>query len=191
MVRTYDSTRPSCILILPIFLCYCFSALMWLCTPYEAYYPIIYYSRFCLNSRRFWALERIQCRERRKSISVVIVYFTSVASLLSCLTFCRLCTRSWPDRFRCGLNTYRNLSFFGVCEKVFVPRYYGYLDLLAPSQFKPHFDHFMHNLYNPKAIFHWVLAKGWGVQLHKLVKTTFLNGNWRTGGDRQSPCPSA
>lgn len=56
------------------------------------------------------------------------------------------------NRFRCEFNAYRNLSAFGVCEKGVVPRYYGHIDQLGPGQFRPHLDHFIHDLYHPKAM---------------------------------------
>ena len=56
------------------------------------------------------------------------------------------------NRFRCEFNAYRNLSAFGVCEKGVVPRYYGHIDQLGPGQFRPHLDHFIHDLYQPKAM---------------------------------------
>ena len=33
-----------------------------------------------------------------------------------------------------------------------MPRYYGYIDQLDPGQFRPHLDHFIHDLYHPKAM---------------------------------------
>ena len=56
------------------------------------------------------------------------------------------------NRFRCELNAYRNLSSFGVCERGFVPQYYGYIDRLDPTGFRPHLDHFADDMFNPKAI---------------------------------------
>lgn len=56
------------------------------------------------------------------------------------------------NRFRCELNAYKNLASLGVCEKGLVPRCYGYIDQLDPKEYRPYFDHFLHDLYNPKAI---------------------------------------
>ncbi|KAH2200672.1 hypothetical protein KXW59_003354 [Aspergillus fumigatus] len=56
------------------------------------------------------------------------------------------------NRFRCELNAYRNLHSFGVCERGFVPYYYGYIDRLDPTKFCPHLTHFANDLYNPRGI---------------------------------------
>lgn len=56
------------------------------------------------------------------------------------------------NRFRCELNAYRNLHSFGVCERGFVPYYYGYIDRLDPTKFCPHLTHFVNDLHNPRAI---------------------------------------
>lgn len=56
------------------------------------------------------------------------------------------------NRFRCELNAYRNLHFFGVCGKGIVPYYYGYIDQLDPASFKPHLNHFVNDSHAPKAI---------------------------------------
>lgn len=56
------------------------------------------------------------------------------------------------NRFRCELNAYRNLSSYGVCEKGHVPRYYGYMDRLDPTRFRPYLDDFNNDLYAPQAI---------------------------------------
>ncbi|KAL1966270.1 hypothetical protein VTN77DRAFT_4623 [Rasamsonia byssochlamydoides] len=57
------------------------------------------------------------------------------------------------NRFRCELQAYRNLRLFGVCERGFVPRYYGYIDRLDPTKLQPHLDHFRNDQHNPRAIF--------------------------------------
>ncbi|KAK9547706.1 hypothetical protein V6Z79_008532 [Aspergillus fumigatus] len=56
------------------------------------------------------------------------------------------------NRFRCELNAYRNLHSFGVCERGFVPYYYGYIDRLDPTKFCLHLTHFANDLYNPRGI---------------------------------------
>lgn len=56
------------------------------------------------------------------------------------------------NRFRCEFSAYQNLSAHGVCEKGVVPRYYGHIDQLDPKQFRPHLDHFIDDLYHPKAM---------------------------------------
>lgn len=56
------------------------------------------------------------------------------------------------NRFRCELSAYRNLSLYGVCEKGHVPQYYGYIDRLDPTQFRPYLDCFNDDLYAPEAI---------------------------------------
>lgn len=56
------------------------------------------------------------------------------------------------NRFRCEFSTYQNLSSFGVCEKGVVPHYYRYINQLDTNQFRPHLDHFIHDLYHPKAM---------------------------------------
>jgi serine/threonine protein kinase len=56
------------------------------------------------------------------------------------------------NRFRCELNGYRNLHSFGVCERGFVPYYYGYIDRLDPTKFRPRLTHFANDLHDPRGI---------------------------------------
>jgi serine/threonine protein kinase len=57
------------------------------------------------------------------------------------------------NRFRSELNAYRNLQYFGLCERGVVPRYYGYVNRLDPANFRPHLNHFADDMYSPSAIF--------------------------------------
>ncbi|KNG90132.1 hypothetical protein ANOM_002064 [Aspergillus nomiae NRRL 13137] len=56
------------------------------------------------------------------------------------------------NRFRCELNAYCNLHKFGVCERGFVPFFYGYIDRVDPSAFAPPLTHFIHDQFQPRAI---------------------------------------
>ncbi|OAX79916.1 hypothetical protein ACJ72_05759 [Emergomyces africanus] len=55
------------------------------------------------------------------------------------------------NRFRCELNAYRNLHAFGVCERGFVPRYYGYIDRFGEIR-APQLNAFANDRYRPRAI---------------------------------------
>ena len=39
------------------------------------------------------------------------------------------------NRLRAELNAYHNLRQFGVCDRGFVPAFYGHIDRVAPSAF--------------------------------------------------------
>lgn len=56
------------------------------------------------------------------------------------------------NRFRCELNAYKNLHKFGVCDRGFVPAFYGYIDRLDPSAFHPPLERFVSDKYQPRAI---------------------------------------
>ncbi|KAJ5285698.1 hypothetical protein N7524_001004, partial [Penicillium chrysogenum] len=56
------------------------------------------------------------------------------------------------NRFRCELNAYMNLREHGVCERGFVPSFYGHIDRIDPAAFYPAFQHFAQDKYHPKAI---------------------------------------
>ncbi|KAH8430181.1 uncharacterized protein LDX57_007851 [Aspergillus melleus] len=56
------------------------------------------------------------------------------------------------NRFRCELNAYRNLLEFGVCERGFVPFFYGYIDRLDPSPYHHQLNHFKKDKFLPRAI---------------------------------------
>lgn len=61
------------------------------------------------------------------------------------------------NRFRCELNAYQNLMRSGVCERGFVPKFYGYIDRMDPADFYPAdfypaFRHFVQDRFKPKAI---------------------------------------
>ncbi|KAL4910516.1 hypothetical protein BDW74DRAFT_164419 [Aspergillus multicolor] len=56
------------------------------------------------------------------------------------------------NRFRCERNAYKNLSVAGVCERGFVPRFYGVIERVNPTTFKPFLNHFTDNKFHPSAI---------------------------------------
>ncbi|KAL4817228.1 hypothetical protein BDW67DRAFT_183898 [Aspergillus spinulosporus] len=56
------------------------------------------------------------------------------------------------NRFRCELKAYMNLREHGVCERGFVPYFYGHIDRINPTAFYPAFQHFAHDKYRPRAI---------------------------------------
>ncbi|KAJ5155647.1 hypothetical protein N7492_008450 [Penicillium capsulatum] len=56
------------------------------------------------------------------------------------------------DRFRCELKAYQNLHDFGVCDRGFVPSFYGYVDRLDPSAFGPLLRNFSKDKFRPRAI---------------------------------------
>ncbi|KAL4742448.1 hypothetical protein BDV11DRAFT_211459 [Aspergillus similis] len=56
------------------------------------------------------------------------------------------------NRFRCELNAYRNLLARGVCQKGFVPFFYGHIDQLDPSALNPPLEHFLRDKNRPSAI---------------------------------------
>ncbi|KAL4772073.1 hypothetical protein BDW60DRAFT_216777 [Aspergillus nidulans var. acristatus] len=56
------------------------------------------------------------------------------------------------NRFRCELNAYRNLHARGVCQKGFVPFFYGHIDQLDPSALNPPLEHFLRDKNRPSAI---------------------------------------
>ncbi|OOF90493.1 hypothetical protein ASPCADRAFT_10591 [Aspergillus carbonarius ITEM 5010] len=41
------------------------------------------------------------------------------------------------NRFRCELNAYMNLREYGVCERGFVPFFYGHIGRIDPTEFHP------------------------------------------------------
>ncbi|KAL4997271.1 hypothetical protein BDV10DRAFT_170270 [Aspergillus recurvatus] len=45
-----------------------------------------------------------------------------------------------------------NLREHSVCEKGFVPYFYGHIDRIGPTAFYPALQHFMHDKYHPKVI---------------------------------------
>ncbi|KAJ6041453.1 hypothetical protein N7460_006843 [Penicillium canescens] len=56
------------------------------------------------------------------------------------------------NRFRCELNAYHNLREFGVCDRGFVPAFYGHIDRVDPSAFHPPLKHFADDKHQPSAI---------------------------------------
>ncbi|KAK9234131.1 hypothetical protein V1525DRAFT_435918 [Lipomyces kononenkoae] len=56
------------------------------------------------------------------------------------------------NRFRCELNAYTNLHRFGVCERGFVPAFYGHVDRVDPSAFQPALKCFLHDKLQPSGI---------------------------------------
>ncbi|KAL2816097.1 hypothetical protein BJX63DRAFT_420098 [Aspergillus granulosus] len=56
------------------------------------------------------------------------------------------------DRFRCELNTYRNLRKHHVCEQGFVPYFYGHINQIDPVTFQPILQHFVDDKNHPSAI---------------------------------------
>lgn len=56
------------------------------------------------------------------------------------------------NRFRCELNAYHNLREFGVCDRGFVPAFYGHIDRVDPLAFHPPLKHFADDKYQPSAI---------------------------------------
>ncbi|RAK90043.1 hypothetical protein BO79DRAFT_10290 [Aspergillus costaricaensis CBS 115574] len=56
------------------------------------------------------------------------------------------------NRYRCELKAYMNLLRHGVCDRGFVPYFYGYIDRLDPSTFQPALRHFTHDKLHPSAI---------------------------------------
>ncbi|CAI7622877.1 unnamed protein product [Penicillium pancosmium] len=57
------------------------------------------------------------------------------------------------NRFRCELKAYQNLHEFGVCNRGFVPAFYGYIDRLDPSAFDPPLHNFSRDKHKPRVIF--------------------------------------
>ncbi|KAJ5920472.1 hypothetical protein N7516_011330 [Penicillium verrucosum] len=55
------------------------------------------------------------------------------------------------NQFRCELNAYMNLREHGVCERGFVPYFYGHIDRIDPTAFDPAFQ-LAHYKYHSKAI---------------------------------------
>ncbi|KAJ5203883.1 uncharacterized protein N7498_004762 [Penicillium cinerascens] len=47
---------------------------------------------------------------------------------------------------------YQNLHELGVCDRGFVPAFYGYIDRLDPSAFVPPLHHFSRDKFKPRAI---------------------------------------
>ncbi|RDW64340.1 uncharacterized protein DSM5745_09751 [Aspergillus mulundensis] len=56
------------------------------------------------------------------------------------------------NRFRCEVNAYKNLSAAGVCERGFVPRFYGVIKCIDPALFKPALNHFICDKFHSSAI---------------------------------------
>lgn len=56
------------------------------------------------------------------------------------------------NRFRCELNAYKNLIKHRVCERGFVPYFYGHIDQIDPSAFRPALQHFVGDKLYPRAI---------------------------------------
>lgn len=63
-------------------------------------------------------------------------------------------TRKSPrsKSFRCELNAYHNLREFGVCDRGFVPAFYGHIDRVDPSAFHPPLKYFADDKHQPSAI---------------------------------------
>ncbi|KAJ5472256.1 hypothetical protein N7530_006257 [Penicillium desertorum] len=55
------------------------------------------------------------------------------------------------NRFRCESNAYKKLLTSGVCERGFVPKFYGYIDLY-PAEFHLFFKLFTYDRFKPKGI---------------------------------------
>lgn len=49
------------------------------------------------------------------------------------------------NRFRCESNAYEKLFTSGVCERSFVPKFYGSFNQVDPAAFYPAFQHFAHD----------------------------------------------
>ncbi|KAJ5569497.1 uncharacterized protein N7459_008927 [Penicillium hispanicum] len=56
------------------------------------------------------------------------------------------------NRFRCESNAYKKLLAAGVCERGFVPKFYGYIHELDPAAFYPTLQHFGRDKFKPRAI---------------------------------------
>ncbi|KAJ5490231.1 hypothetical protein N7453_011056 [Penicillium expansum] len=56
------------------------------------------------------------------------------------------------NRLRCELNAYQKLHEFGVCDRGFVPAFYGFIDRLGPLAFHPTFQHISNDRFQPRAI---------------------------------------
>lgn len=55
-------------------------------------------------------------------------------------------------RYRSETKAYQNLQRYGVCERGYVPRFYGSFQRLDPTHFSPHLDSFLHDEQHPSAI---------------------------------------
>ena len=56
------------------------------------------------------------------------------------------------NRFRCESNAYKKLLTSGVCERGFVPKFYGCIDRIDPATFYPALKHFDQDELKPRAI---------------------------------------
>lgn len=56
------------------------------------------------------------------------------------------------NRYRCELNAYLNLLEYGVCDRGYVPYFYGYIDRLDPAMYQPDSRRFLHDKLHPRAI---------------------------------------
>jgi serine/threonine protein kinase len=56
------------------------------------------------------------------------------------------------NRFRCESNAYKKLLTSGVCDRSFVPKFYGYIDRVDPAIFHPALKHFTQDKLKPRAI---------------------------------------
>ncbi|KAJ5828173.1 uncharacterized protein N7525_006426 [Penicillium rubens] len=56
------------------------------------------------------------------------------------------------NRFRCESNAYKKLPTSGVCDRSFVPKFYGYIDRVDPAIFHPALKHFAQDKLKPRAI---------------------------------------
>ncbi|OGM49942.1 hypothetical protein ABOM_001613 [Aspergillus bombycis] len=52
------------------------------------------------------------------------------------------------NRFRCESKAYEKLLTSGVCERGFVPKFYGYINQIDPAAFHPTFQHFAQDQLN-------------------------------------------
>ena len=57
------------------------------------------------------------------------------------------------NRFRCELRAYQTFHKNGVCNRGFVPAFYGYIDRLDPFAFDPPLETFSKDKHKPRAIF--------------------------------------
>jgi hypothetical protein len=56
------------------------------------------------------------------------------------------------NRARCEIRAYCNLKRFGICDRGYVPQFYGYTLLLNPAAFAPHLDACQRDIGLPSAI---------------------------------------
>lgn len=56
------------------------------------------------------------------------------------------------NRARCEIRAYCSLKRFGICDRGYVPQFYGYTLFLHPTTFAPHLDAFRRDIGLPSAI---------------------------------------